>query len=91
MISSMSGKDMSALFSDVVNCMQTDNIGLKKLVYSYLRIYAKSNPDLAIMAVNIFIKVFIDYLFIYLVMNLYPNYFIIYFLFILRTVRIQVH
>ena len=30
---------------------------LKKLVYLYLMNYAKSNPDLAIMAVNTFVKV----------------------------------
>uniref|UniRef100_A0A8R1TYM3 AP complex subunit beta n=1 Tax=Onchocerca volvulus TaxID=6282 RepID=A0A8R1TYM3_ONCVO len=44
------GKDVSALFPDVVNCMQTDNVELKKLVYLYLMNYAKSQPDLAIMA-----------------------------------------
>ena len=33
--------------TDVVNCMQTGNIELKKLVYLYLINYAKSNPDLA--------------------------------------------
>ena len=27
------GKDVSALFADVVNCIQTDNVELKKLVY----------------------------------------------------------
>uniref|UniRef100_A0A1I8EMD3 AP complex subunit beta n=1 Tax=Wuchereria bancrofti TaxID=6293 RepID=A0A1I8EMD3_WUCBA len=50
------GKDVSALFPDVVNCMQTDNVELKKLVYLYLMNYAKSQPDLAIMAVNTFVK-----------------------------------
>lgn len=47
----------SALFSDVINCMQTDNLELKKLVYLYLMNYAKTQPDLAIMAVNTFVKV----------------------------------
>lgn len=37
--------------------MQTDNLELKKLVYLYLMNYAKSQPDLAIMAVNTFVKV----------------------------------
>ncbi|GAA6071530.1 AP-1 complex subunit beta-1 [Tachysurus ichikawai] len=46
----------SALFPDVVNCMQTDNLELKKLVYLYLMNYAKSQPDMAIMAVNTFVK-----------------------------------
>lgn len=58
MIASMTvGKDVSALFPDVVNCMQTDNLELKKLVYLYLMNYAKSQPDMAIMAVNTFVKV----------------------------------
>lgn len=48
---------ISALFPDVVNCMQTDNLELKKLVYLYLMNYAKSQPDMAIMAVNTFVKV----------------------------------
>lgn len=51
------GKDVSALFPDVVNCMQTDNLELKKLVYLYLMNYAKTQPDMAIMAVNTFVKV----------------------------------
>lgn len=49
--------NFSALFPDVINCMQTDNVELKKLVYLYLMNYAKSQPDLAIMAVNTFVKV----------------------------------
>jgi vesicle coat complex subunit len=27
------GKDVSSLFNDVIKCMQTDNLELKKLVY----------------------------------------------------------
>uniref|UniRef100_A0A286Y5R7 AP complex subunit beta n=1 Tax=Cavia porcellus TaxID=10141 RepID=A0A286Y5R7_CAVPO len=50
------GKDVSSLFPDVVNCMQTDNLELKKLVYLYLTNYAKSQPDMASMAVNSFVK-----------------------------------
>jgi len=88
------GKDVSMLFTDVVNCIQTArasrsprspratapplppplhpilaprprlrrerlaqvNIELKKLVYLYLINYAKSQPDLAILAVNTFVK-----------------------------------
>ncbi|GJP32926.1 hypothetical protein CLOM_g17506 [Closterium sp. NIES-68] len=50
------GKDVSMLFTDVVNCMQTENLELKKLVYLYLINYAKSQPDLAILAVNTFVK-----------------------------------
>ena len=37
--------------------MQTENLELKKLVYLYLMNYAKSQPDMAIMAVNTFVKV----------------------------------
>ena len=37
--------------------MQTDNLELKKLVYLYLMNYAKGQPDMAIMAVNTFVKV----------------------------------
>ncbi|CAN6914273.1 unnamed protein product [Brassica oleracea] len=50
------GKDVSSLFTDVLNCMQTENLELKKLVYLYLINYAKSQPDLAILAVNTFVK-----------------------------------
>lgn len=50
------GKDVSALFADVVNCIQTENLELKKLVYLYLINYAKSQPDLALLAVNTFVK-----------------------------------
>jgi len=50
------GKDVSSLFPDVVNCMQTDVLELKKLVYLYLMNYAKSQPDTAILAVNTFVR-----------------------------------
>lgn len=58
------GKDVSSLFTDVVNCMQTENLELKKLVYLYLINYAKSQPDLAILAVNTFVKVNISLIFL---------------------------
>ncbi|OUS42063.1 Clathrin/coatomer adaptor, adaptin-like protein [Ostreococcus tauri] len=50
------GKDVSCLFPDIVQCMQTPNLELKKLIYLYLINYAKSEPELAILAVNTFIK-----------------------------------
>jgi hypothetical protein len=56
------GKDVSMLFTDVVNCMQTDNVELKKLVYLYLINFAKTQPDLAILAVNTFVKVWLAYI-----------------------------
>ena len=36
--------DVASLFTDVIKCMQTDNIELKKLVYLYIINYARSNP-----------------------------------------------
>jgi len=50
------GKDVSSLLADVVKNGQTANLELKKLVYLYLINYAKSQPDLAILAVNTFVK-----------------------------------
>ena len=50
------GKDVSALYPDVANCMQTDNLELKKLVYLYMMNYSKSQPDMAIISVNTFVK-----------------------------------
>eukprot|EP00117_Sycon_ciliatum_P021503 scpid30341/ scgid18829/ AP-2 complex subunit beta; AP105B; Adapter-related protein complex 2 beta subunit; Adaptor protein complex AP-2 subunit beta; Beta-2-adaptin; Beta-adaptin; Clathrin assembly protein complex 2 beta large chain; Plasma membrane adaptor HA2/AP2 adaptin beta subunit len=50
------GKDVSSLFPDVINCMQTPDLELKKLVYLYLMNYAKTQPDMAIMAVNTFVR-----------------------------------
>ena len=42
------GKEVSALLPDVINCMQTDNLGLMN--------YAKSKLDMVIIAVNTFVK-----------------------------------
>ncbi|KAJ1536872.1 beta-adaptin, partial [Nowakowskiella sp. JEL0078] len=50
------GKDVSSLFADVVKNMQTDDLELKKLVYLYLINYAKSQPELVILAINTFVK-----------------------------------
>ena len=68
------GKDMSALFTDVVNCMQTENLELKKLVYLYLMNYAKSQPDMTIMAVNTFVKVSISVPVQIIIVHVYPYY-----------------
>jgi AP-1 complex subunit beta-1 len=51
------GKDVSSLFPDVLKNMQTDDLELKKLVYLYLMNYAKTQPELVILAVNTFVKV----------------------------------
>ena len=50
------GKDVSMLFPDIVKNMETTNLELKKLIYLYIINYAKSLPDLAIMAINSFRK-----------------------------------
>ena len=50
------GKDVSQLFSDVINCMQTDNLEIKKLVYLYVMNYAKNQPDMAILTVSTFVR-----------------------------------
>ncbi|KAJ2406739.1 hypothetical protein GGI10_005150, partial [Coemansia sp. RSA 2530] len=36
--------------------MHTDDLEIKKLIYLYLINYAKMQPDLAILAVNTFVK-----------------------------------
>jgi AP-1 complex subunit beta-1 len=54
------GKDVSGLFADVINCIQANSIETKKLVYLYVINYAKSQPDLAILAVNTFRKDSLD-------------------------------
>ncbi|KAG9041495.1 beta-adaptin [Tulasnella sp. UAMH 9824] len=48
------GKDVSGLFPDVLKNMQTDDLEQKKLVYLYLMNYAKTQPELVILAVNTF-------------------------------------
>mmetsp|Transcript_9055 Transcript_9055/g.13695 ORF Transcript_9055/g.13695 Transcript_9055/m.13695 type:complete len:882 (+) Transcript_9055:85-2730(+) len=50
------GKDVSILFPNVVKSIHTNDVELKKLVYLYIMNYAKSKPDLAILAVNTFVK-----------------------------------
>jgi len=50
------GKDVSSLFMDVLKCIQTNNLELKKLVYLYVMNYAKGQSERAILAVNTFCK-----------------------------------
>ncbi|KAJ2053118.1 beta-adaptin [Coemansia sp. S16] len=50
------GKDVSGLFTDVLKNMHTDDLEIKKLIYLYLINYAKTQPDLVILAVNTFVK-----------------------------------
>lgn len=55
------GKDVSSLFTDVLNCIQTNNLELKKLVYLYVINHAKLHPERAILAVNTFQRVCSSY------------------------------
>ena len=50
------GKDVSSLFTDMLKCVETEDLELKKLVYLYIINYAKAQPDLALMAINTFRK-----------------------------------
>jgi vesicle coat complex subunit len=50
------GKDVSQLFFPVLKCVETQSLELKKLVYLYIINYAKTQPDLAVLAVNTFRK-----------------------------------
>ena len=50
------GKDVSSLFMDVLKCVETTNLEIKKLVYLYIINYAKTQPELTLMAVNTFRK-----------------------------------
>lgn len=50
------GQDVSKLFIDIINCMQQGDIEMKKLVYLYLINYADEKPDLALLAVQSFIR-----------------------------------
>ncbi|KAJ2159289.1 beta-adaptin [Coemansia sp. RSA 552] len=50
------GKDVSGLFTDVLKNMHTDDLEIKKLIYLYLINYAKTQPDLVILAINTFVK-----------------------------------
>jgi vesicle coat complex subunit len=44
------------LFMDIIKNMETQDMELKKLIYLYIINYAKSHPDLAILAINSFRK-----------------------------------
>lgn len=50
------GKDVSSLFPDVLKNIATYDLEQKKLVYLYLMNYAKTNPELCILAVNTFVQ-----------------------------------
>lgn len=50
------GKDVSALFADILKNVATHDLEQKKLVYLYLMNYAKTHPELCILAVNTFVQ-----------------------------------
>jgi vesicle coat complex subunit len=50
------GKDVSSLFPDVLKNVATHDLKQKKLVYLYLMNYAKTHPELCILAVNTFVQ-----------------------------------
>ncbi|CAO3636753.1 unnamed protein product [Cunninghamella blakesleeana] len=50
------GNDMSSLFPDILNVMNVPILEIKKMVYLYLINYARSKPDMAMMAITMFIK-----------------------------------
>lgn len=51
------GNDMSPLFPDILNVMQVPVLEIKKMVYLYIINYARTKPDMAVMAISMFIKV----------------------------------
>jgi len=51
-----SGRDVSWIFSDVVKCIFTHDLELKKLIYLYLIVYARREPESSILAVNCFLR-----------------------------------
>lgn len=50
------GKDVSNLFPDILKNIATHDLDQKKLVYLYLMNYAKTHPELCILAVNTFVR-----------------------------------
>ena len=50
------GENMSRLFSEMLRCVKTEDLELKKLTYLYLINYSASEPEQAIMAVNTFVQ-----------------------------------
>ena len=49
---------MSRLFTEMCMASYTNDLIQKKMIYLYLGNYAETNPDLAIMAINTFLKDF---------------------------------
>ncbi len=51
------GYDMSSLFAEVVSCLTTPNLEIKKMVYLFMICYGKQQGELALLAVNSFLRV----------------------------------
>lgn len=50
------GIDLTSIFTEILMFSYTDDIISKKMIYLYLTNYAKKNKELAIMAINTFMK-----------------------------------
>lgn len=50
------GIDLSSIFSELLLLSYTNDIISKKMIYLYLTIYSENNEELAIMAMNTFMK-----------------------------------
>ena len=50
------GIDVSRLFSEMCMASYTDDMVQKKLIYLYLSTYVEKNQDLAVMAINTYLK-----------------------------------
>jgi AP-4 complex subunit beta-1 len=50
------GIDVSRLFTDMIMAIETKDIVVKKMVYLYLSKYAHSEPEMAIMCINSFLR-----------------------------------
>ncbi len=46
------GIDVSRLFNDMVLCVETKDLVVKKMVYLYLTTYAQEHPEMALMCIN---------------------------------------
>ncbi|KAI8804042.1 vesicle-mediated transport-related protein [Cladochytrium replicatum] len=50
------GNDMSPLFADVVACMNIPVLEIKKMIYLYLINYSRWKPEMALLAINSFVR-----------------------------------
>ena len=50
------GIDVSRLYPEMVKASRTDDLVMKKMIYLYISNHAERKPELAIMAINTFLK-----------------------------------